>query len=62
MKPDQRHAKLPKITVFNGQNATITINTTTFINTGIMPIQQANGQVLFQPNNIAYSGWGLRLL
>jgi type II secretory pathway component GspD/PulD (secretin) len=41
----------PKITVFNGQTATITVNTFTFINLGITPIQQANGQVLFQPQN-----------
>src|SRR5439155_26028335 len=41
----------PKITVFNGQTAFITVNTTQFVNLGITPIQQGNGQLIFQPQN-----------
>lgn len=41
----------PKITVFNGQTAFITVNTTQFVNLGIIPVQQGNGSVIFQPQN-----------
>jgi type II secretory pathway component GspD/PulD (secretin) len=40
----------PKITVFNGQTATLTIGTTQFVNLGITPVP-INGTVVFVPQN-----------
>jgi type II secretory pathway component GspD/PulD (secretin) len=40
----------PKITVFNGQTANISVNDFQFFLTGVS-INQANGQIFFSPNN-----------
>ncbi len=40
----------PKLTVFNGQTANITVNDQQFFLTGVN-INQANGQIFFSPNN-----------
>ena len=40
----------PKITVFNGQTATITVNDQQFFLTNVT-LNQANGQIFFTPNN-----------
>jgi type II secretory pathway component GspD/PulD (secretin) len=44
----------PKITVFNGQTAFINVTTTEFYNIGLQPIQQNNGQIIFQPQNTPF--------
>jgi type II secretory pathway component GspD/PulD (secretin) len=41
----------PKITVFNGQTAFITVSTSQFVNLGITAVP-FNGQIVFVPNNV----------
>jgi type II secretory pathway component GspD/PulD (secretin) len=41
----------PKITVFNGQTATLTVSVTQFLNLGITAVP-INGQIIFVPSNV----------
>jgi type II secretory pathway component GspD/PulD (secretin) len=41
----------PKITVFNGQTATLTVSVTQFLNLGITAVP-INGQIIFIPSNV----------